>query len=254
MKTNADFKESFNNQKYLYLFIALLLPYLLHPFKSSEVMGISILDIAFTLLIYVSLFTVQSSKKIPYVLLSIALVSQILTWGGYLYNAFFINIASQVVTCIFLVYIGAIILHRVITNEDVTSNTIFAALCTYLLMAMAWAFIYSMIHSLIPHSFYMNEKFFPAEPESRFLISNLYYFIYYSFCTVTTIGYGDIVPAVSLSRMCSSLEAMGGQLYLVVLMSRLVGMHINHQNRLRHLVDTLTQDKETFMIHKDKTK
>ncbi len=234
MKQSKQFTEHFYQRKYFYLFIALLLPYLFHPFKESDILGISTLDISFTLLIYVGIFTVGTLKKIPYTLLSIALVGQVLTWSSYYFQGDGLNIASNAMTCIFLIYIGGILLRRIILNQDVTSNTIFAALCVYLIMALAWAFIYSIIESTVPNSFYMNPKFFPVSADHSYQFSELYYFIYFSFCTITTIGFGDIIPAVPLARMSASLEAMGGQLYLMVLVSRLVSMHINRQNRLRN--------------------
>lgn len=52
--------------------------------------------------------------------------------------------------------------------------------------------------------------------------------IYYSFVTMTTLGYGDIVPTNPASRMLSVLQALTGQLYLVVLVARIVGLHITH--------------------------
>ncbi len=51
---------------------------------------------------------------------------------------------------------------------------------------------------------------------------------YYSFVTMTTLGYGDIVPASPVARMCAVLQAVLGQLYLAVLVARLVGLHILH--------------------------
>jgi hypothetical protein len=50
--------------------------------------------------------------------------------------------------------------------------------------------------------------------------------LYFSFATLTTLGYGDIVPTSPISRMLASIEAITGQLYLAVLVARLVGMHI----------------------------
>jgi len=50
--------------------------------------------------------------------------------------------------------------------------------------------------------------------------------LYFSFTTLTTLGYGDIVPTSPISRMLTSVEAIAGQLYLAVLVARLVGMHI----------------------------
>ncbi len=62
----------------------------------------------------------------------------------------------------------------------------------------------------------------------RFLGLQLEIPIYYSFVTMTTLGYGDIVPVNPAARMLSVLQALTGQLYLVVLVARLVGLHIAH--------------------------
>jgi voltage-gated potassium channel Kch len=51
---------------------------------------------------------------------------------------------------------------------------------------------------------------------------------YFSFVTLTTIGYGDIVPRSAAGRIFASLEAVMGQIYLAVLVARLVGLHIIH--------------------------
>jgi hypothetical protein len=50
--------------------------------------------------------------------------------------------------------------------------------------------------------------------------------LYFSFATLTTLGYGDIVPVSAIARTLATLEAITGQLYLAVLVARLVGLHI----------------------------
>ena len=61
----------------------------------------------------------------------------------------------------------------------------------------------------------------PIVREERFPL-----FVYYSFCTMTTLGYGDVIPISRIARSISWLEALSGQLYLAILVSRLVGLHI----------------------------
>ncbi len=57
--------------------------------------------------------------------------------------------------------------------------------------------------------------------------------VYYSFVTLTTLGYGDIVPVNPSVRALATLEAITGQLYLTVLVARLVGLHITHSSQRR---------------------
>ena len=56
--------------------------------------------------------------------------------------------------------------------------------------------------------------------------------IYYSFVTMSTLGYGDIVPTSSLTRMCAALQAVVAQLYLAVLVARLVGLQISQSTAM----------------------
>ena len=59
--------------------------------------------------------------------------------------------------------------------------------------------------------------------------------LYYSFITLTTLGYGDVVPVSAAARMFAAIEAVMGQLYLAVLVARLVGLHISHATMERSL-------------------
>jgi hypothetical protein len=114
-----------------------------------------------------------------------------------------------------------------VESRSVTSETIFASLCVYLLVGYIWAFFYSFVDDMIPNSFLINQKLFADLPHGHHIFSKVYYFLYFSFTTLTTLGFGDILPASSWTRMLASTEAMVGQLYLVVLVSRLVGIHIS---------------------------
>jgi hypothetical protein len=80
-----------------------------------------------------------------------------------------------------------------------------------------WSFVYSVLESIHPGSFATGEGQIEA---GRRL------YIYYSFVTITTLGYGDITPITDLANSFSFLEAVTGQLYIAILIARLVGIHI----------------------------
>jgi hypothetical protein len=100
-------------------------------------------------------------------------------------------------------------------ENEVTIELIMAAACTYILIGMLWAYAYYLVESLHPDSFEAAEK--PVE--------ELWDFYYYSFVTLTTLGYGDILAISRPARALSILEAIIGQLYLAIMISRLVGLH-----------------------------
>jgi len=124
--------------------------------------------------------------------------------------------------------IGRILAH-LFSNRRVTFDLICASLCVYLLFGVLWALGYSLMMCITPTAFEVSGKVTPDE--MRIDRGNSAEVLYFSYATLTTLGYGDIVPRSPLTRMLATLEALVGQLYLTVLVARLVGMHIADQDR-----------------------
>lgn len=124
-----------------------------------------------------------------------------------------------------LAYVLALLLIHLFTGTGVTMDTIAASLCVYLLIGVLWSMIYLLIELAIPGSF----RYVYAENEpllTNFAGQSSIFSLYLSFTTLTTLGYGDLVPVSNPARMFAVVEAIVGQVYLAVLVARLVGMHI----------------------------
>jgi hypothetical protein len=102
-------------------------------------------------------------------------------------------------------------LRFVVTSPQVDSETIYAALSTYLLAGLFFGILYTAIEFMQPGSF--------AGPD-EFTEGNA---VYYSFVTLATLGYGDFLPQTELARGVATFEVIGGQLYLAVMVARLIG-------------------------------
>jgi hypothetical protein len=113
------------------------------------------------------------------------------------------------------------ILSYVLGSGRVTWDKIYGAICAYLLLGYAWTFAYSLIEELQPGSFVSTISTMPTD-----LVGRVMQLRYFSFVTLATVGYGDIVPHTPAARTMALLEAMLGQFYLVALIGRLVGLHI----------------------------
>jgi len=110
-------------------------------------------------------------------------------------------------------------------SRQVTFNIVCVSLCIYLLLGLVWALTYSVDDALDPTAFTCTVGG-AQHPGWMRVGRGETTSLYFSFATLTTLGYGDIVPTSPISRMLASMEAITGQLYLAVLVARLVGMHI----------------------------
>ena len=124
-----------------------------------------------------------------------------------------IELASAVVLGFFLVFIPIRLSTYVLEQTPVNANTVFGALCAYLFMGLSFAVVYEVLIRHNPAAIAT-----PGEGEPTFVT-----WVYFSFTTLTTLGYGDIAPRAYATRMIAILEALIGQIYLVVVVARLVG-------------------------------
>ena len=141
-----------------------------------------------------------------------------------------VAIARHLLGIAFVGYVILLILGHLFATERVTVDTIAASLCIYFLIAIVWAEIYSIMEIANPGSFVLLSGDTPdvlLEVGGKGTAMALYY----SLVTMTTLGYGDIVPKTAPARMFAAMEAVTGQMYLAVLVARLVGMHIVHSRR-----------------------
>jgi hypothetical protein len=138
-----------------------------------------------------------------------------------------VEIVRHLVLIAFLGYVICVVLRAIFDSREVTFNTVCASLCIYLLLGVVWALAYSVEDVLDPAGFTCTVDA-GKHPGWLRLGRGETTVLYFSFATLTTLGYGDIVPTSPISRMLASTEAIAGQLYLAVLVARLVGMHIAH--------------------------
>ena len=124
-------------------------------------------------------------------------------------------------TCL-LMYMTYLVSRGVFTSSSVDADIIFGSISIYLLLGAIFAEVYSIFLMIDPGAFNGLISMVDVDPSLGPNRSMLYY----SFTTLTTLGYGDISPVAPVCRTISNLEAIVGQLYLTVLVARLVGQHI----------------------------
>jgi len=207
-------------RKFLYLLIALLAVFVIYPFFQHELIETIVLDIVLLAMLVAGIYTVVDKK----ILLIIALLLAIPMFGGRWANYFYTDPVLLEVDygfgAMFFLFNAITIISYVLQQKNVTHDVIFGAICGYLLIGVSWGFTYSLVAFLEPGSFAMAAS---AQTSQGDVLPD---FFYYSFVTLTTLGYGDITPVAPFARSLSTLEAIVGQIYLTVLVARLVGLHI----------------------------
>jgi hypothetical protein len=125
---------------------------------------------------------------------------------------------AEVATLVAVLVISFILLIRIFRRRgSITYTTIQAAISIYLLFGIAWANAYLLAIQSNPNSFRSAVSLSSTSPTA---------WLYYSYVTLTTLGYGEITPTSDVARVLAIGEALTGQLYLAVLVARLIGMQL----------------------------
>lgn len=123
-------------------------------------------------------------------------------------------VANNTIYSIFLAIAVFLLIRRLFKDKEVTADTIKGGICIYLLVGFLWSLVYSAIYSVQPQAFSPSGTFDPS-----------YDMVYFSFTTLTTLGYGDVVPLNKLVRVLANLEAIAGLMYPAVFIARLVSLY-----------------------------
>jgi hypothetical protein len=211
--------SSLTRHRFLLLFIFLLATLILFPYAEASHFGSYAFRVIGSFAIVVSVYAAKVHRSLlvlATVLAIPALLERIVLPKLNSHSFYVFNIA---LTLVFDVVIVVVIFRHVLTSEEPTSETIFGALCLYLLVGFSFASIYGLITAFQPSAFYLDPQM------NLHNVPNRFDFIYYSFATMTSLGAGGITPVSSQARSFSILESILGVLYLAVLITRLIGAY-----------------------------
>ena len=180
------------------------------------------LDIFFSMVFISGVDAIREDKKHLVIAVALSLPLLFSIWVGYFVKIPAIKITGNFFGIAFFIYMIITILRHILDQDRVSKEVIYAAIVVYLVMGVLWSFVYHMVEYLQPNSF---SGISDTVSDERFL------FLYFSFVTLTTLGYGDISPITPVASSMAILEAIIGQLYLVVAIALLVGLRVSHSRR-----------------------
>jgi voltage-gated potassium channel len=141
-------------------------------------------------------------------------------------NYWFWALARAVTFIVPILTVAMLILVDVLAAKAIVFDMICGALCVFVLFGMCWANLFTLVERLAPGSFAVDFGRYHVDAGADPLAA-AGVFTYYSFVTLTTVGYGDIVPASATARWLVWLEAVFGQFYMAVFVSRLIGLQVS---------------------------
>jgi hypothetical protein len=207
-----------HQRRHLWLLISLIVIFIVAPFVEP-----TILTIIAVVVLLSATYAVSHRRGFLIIGLSVSTLSIILlVWAEAAPNHWLIVI-SHGAMAVLTGFFAVVILGYALGAGKVTADRIYAAICVYLLLGYAFAFAYCLMAEIWPDSIAPISAVAPSD-----LVSRLMQMRYFSFATLMTVGYGDIVPHTQMARTIALLEALLGQFYLVALIGRLVGLHIAH--------------------------
>jgi len=218
--TMIRFRYSFHN-----LLVWLLIYIILSPFLAKVPGAKIIFSLFMSLVLFFAVCAIERYEKLFKLAVFLLGISLALLWLDVL-NIW--NLPPLIDTVVMLVYIGILIYSfskHVFRARVVDTKLICAALCLYLFVGTFWGYLYEILYHMAPNSFSGN--LFSANATT--IVSLRQQFQYFSFVTLTTLGYGDIIPNnPSTASLCAS-EAITGQFFMAVLVARLVGIQVAQQ-------------------------
>ena len=203
--------------RFFFLLISISLSLALRPFLEDFIGTGLLMDIFITAIFMSGLYAASPKKQFFYVSLLIAFPALAVKWSSYFMEVPSSFIVVQVFSAIFFTFLVVLILHYLSKEKKITADVIAGAICGYLLIGLMWASFFAVLEALQPGSFQVPDH----------LSTDSSYFIYYSYVTLTTLGFGDIIPMTNQARSFSVLESITGPVYLAVTVARLVGMGIS---------------------------
>src|SRR5881409_4404101 len=201
------------------LLIALALFFIWAPFVEEIEGGELIVSGLFSLVLVAGVLAVADRKRV----LVIALVLAIPAIAGRWINHFRPDLVPPAVFLvaglILIAFVVGNLLRFVLRAPSVTSEVLCASISAYLMLGLMWTLAYWLVDQLTPGGAFSFNTNTGTRSMSGFTG------FYFSFVTLSTVGYGDITPVSRIARMLAAMEAMTGLLYVAVLIARLVSLY-----------------------------
>ncbi len=194
-----------------------VLIFVIFPLRQTGLSGRFFFDIVMVTLMISGALVVSQSRIVTIITVAMVVIGAVVLWASRFYPSPFLRHAGSVFSIIILLLYVRIVLLVMFRQGPVSWSRIQGGVCAYLLIGMAWASAFDLVEQIHPGSFH-----FVSEPTNMDQLTSK--LIYFSFATLTTVGFGDVLPVYPFARSLAIAEAIVGQLFPAILIGALVAM------------------------------
>jgi hypothetical protein len=207
--------------------LVFLLAYIFILYPLGQIGAFRALSTGFwSLILITGAITASRNRIFRTLVFSWGLLTFVFLWTRYLFPHETLIFVANCLALFFLVLLVSLILGQAFRDGEATSHRIMGAVAAYLILGLIWSLAYNLMAFRIPGAFSIQGHSTPDDIES--IQSHLFNF---SFVTLTTLGYGDIVAVHPMARMLVILEGITGQLFPAILIARLVSLQVESKRK-----------------------
>ena len=203
------------------LLLLLFFIFILVPSLNLGRGGEIFIKIIYSFILFTGILSVARHKKFVIIVSILAVIGFFLNWLSEVDPTRLILIANDLAIILFNLFFALAILIKTFQPGEITYHRIEGSIVVYLLAGLVFAYVFHAVYLFAGVTSFNNMK------------GDLKELLYFSFTSLTTMGYGDITPVQPLARSLANLEALIGQLYPAILIARLVSMEIESSARKR---------------------
>jgi voltage-gated potassium channel len=209
------------NHSQIALIISVLLMILFSPYYRDLEFANYFNFLFLTLILVSAILTLRKSSSEFKVVKQGGYLLIILTLIAAITNNQYIEFITRILFILFVVLVAINLLIGIIKSKEVDTNLIFSAVAVYVLFGFCGAVLAAVIMFVEPSAFSLDQTY----------SSQFHQFLYFSFVTITTTGYGDILPITPIARTLAIYLALFGQLYLTVIIGILIGKYFSGREK-----------------------
>lgn len=212
---------------YFLLFFVFLAMVLVSPLLPGDI-EIFFVNVTFSCFLLASIATVSPKKSFFYFVLLSGIFAATLNTISLVHTSYFLKMASGIASLIFIGTVTAILFQNIYQFKSAETDLVFGSICVYVLLGVLWAIVYFIVSLNMDMPFKGLDQVKASEEHHPF---DLQPFLYFSFVTQTTLGYGDVTPSEPLTLSMAIVQAIMGQFYIAIVVASLVGILIKQKMR-----------------------